>query len=42
VNRCTSLSIAAGAKDRNKVVHIAGDAAALERRLAQWLEAHHD
>jgi uncharacterized protein (TIGR00251 family) len=37
----SSLSIAAGAKDRNKVVHIAGDAAALERRLAQWLEAHH-
>jgi hypothetical protein len=37
----SSLSIAAGAKGRNKIVHVAGDAAALERRLAQWLETHH-
>jgi uncharacterized protein (TIGR00251 family) len=34
----SSLSIASGAKDRNKVVHIAGDPAALERRIAQWIE----
>lgn len=34
----SSLSIAGGAKDRNKVVHIVGDPAALERRIAQWLE----
>jgi uncharacterized protein YggU (UPF0235/DUF167 family) len=29
----SSLSIAAGAKSRNKVVHIAGDSAALMARL---------
>lgn len=34
----SSLSIAGGAKDRNKVVHVAGDPAALERRIAGWLE----
>lgn len=38
----SSLSIAAGAKDRNKIVHVAGDPVALERQLSQWLEAHHD
>ena len=34
----SSLSIAGGAKDRNKVVHVAGDPAELERRIARWIE----
>lgn len=38
----SALSITGGAKDRNKVVHVAGDPAALYDRLAQWLKAHHD
>jgi uncharacterized protein len=35
----SSLSIAAGAKSRNKVVHIAGDPAALMARLGRFLAA---
>lgn len=34
----SALSIAGGAKDRNKVVHVAGDPAALELHIAGWLE----
>lgn len=38
----STLSIAGGAKDRNKVVHVAGDPAMLERALIQWFEERHD
>ncbi len=38
----SALSIAGGAKDRNKVVHVAGDPARLERQLTQWFEERHD
>ncbi len=38
----SAVTIAGGAKDRTKVVHIAGDAAALERQIAQWIEKRHD
>ena len=38
----SSLSIVGGAKDRSKIVHVAGDPAALERRLAEWLEETDD
>lgn len=38
----SAVTIAGGAKDRTKVVHIAGDAAALERQIAQWIETLHD
>jgi hypothetical protein len=35
----SALSLRSGAGGREKVVHLAGDAAALERRLDGWLEA---
>jgi uncharacterized protein YggU (UPF0235/DUF167 family) len=38
----SSLSVAGGAKDRNKVVHVAGDPAALYERLSRWLKERHD
>jgi len=38
----SSLSVAGGAKDRNKVVHVAGDPAALYEHLARWLKERHD
>ena len=38
----SALSIAGGAKDRNKVVHVAGDPAALYERLAGWFKERHD
>jgi uncharacterized protein (TIGR00251 family) len=38
----SAMTITGGAKDRNKVVHIAGDAAMLQRQLSQWFEEHHD
>ena len=38
----SSLSIAGGAKDRTKLVHVAGDPAELERRILQWIEALDD
>lgn len=34
----SALSVTNGAKDRNKVVHVAGDPAALYERLARWLK----
>ncbi len=36
----TSMSIAAGAKDRRKTVHVAGDPKILLPHLQHWLEAH--
>ena len=38
----SSLAISAGAKDRTKVVHVAGDPAALYERLTRWLKERHD
>ncbi|MGD8809167.1 MAG: DUF167 family protein [Gammaproteobacteria bacterium] len=38
----SALSIAGGARDRNKVVHVAGDPAALYERLSRWLKEPHD
>lgn len=38
----SSLSIAGGAKDRNKVVHVAGDPEALYEHLARWFKERHD
>ena len=38
----SALSIAGGAKDRNKVVHVAGDPAILSAPLTQWFEERHD
>ena len=38
----SAFSIAGGAKDRNKVVHVAGDPAALYERLAGWFKERHD
>jgi len=38
----SALSVAGGAKDRNKVVHVAGDPAALYEHLARWLKERHD
>ncbi|MBX3489636.1 MAG: DUF167 domain-containing protein [Parvibaculum sp.] len=34
----TSLSVTAGETGRNKVVTVAGDAAALEARISAWLD----
>jgi len=38
----SAITITGGAKDRNKIVHVAGDPAMLERLLTQWLEERHD
>ncbi len=38
----TSLTVAAGAKDRRKTIHVAGDPDILLPHLQHWLEAHHD
>jgi hypothetical protein len=38
----SSLSIAGGAKDRNKVIHIAGDSGTLDSHLANWFKELHD
>ena len=38
----TALTVSAGAKDRRKTVHVAGDPETLLPHLQQWLEAHHD
>lgn len=38
----SALSVAGGAKDRNKVVHVAGDPAALYEHLCRWLKERHD
>ena len=35
----SALTIAAGARDRRKLVHIAGDTSGLTRRLANWMGA---
>jgi len=37
-----SLTVAAGAQDRRKTVHIAGDPEILLPHLQQWLEAQND
>ena len=37
----TSLTIVAGAGDRNKLLHIAGDADSLADKLQQWRGARH-
>ncbi len=37
----TSISVASGATDRRKTLHIAGDPSALEARLRSWLEQRH-
>lgn len=34
----TALSVTAGETGRNKVVTVAGDAAALEARISAWLD----
>ncbi len=36
----SSLTIAGGAKDRRKLVHVAGETAALTARLEGWVGAH--
>lgn len=33
----STVSVAAGAADRRKIVHVAGDPAQLQQRLAEWL-----
>ena len=38
----SALSVAGGAKDRNKVVHVAGDPAALYAQLSRCLKERHD
>jgi len=38
----SALSVTGGAKDRNKVVHVAGDPAALYEHLSRWLKERHD
>lgn len=38
----TALTVAAGAKDRRKTIHVAGDPAILLPRIQHWLEAHND
>jgi len=38
----SSLSVAGGAKDRNKVLHVAGDPEALYEHLARWFKERHD
>lgn len=38
----SAMTITGGAKDRKKIVHVAGDPAMLERLLTQWLEERHD
>jgi uncharacterized protein (TIGR00251 family) len=38
----SSLSIAAGGKDRRKVIHVAGDPGALAARLDRWLGEQRD
>jgi uncharacterized protein (TIGR00251 family) len=37
----STLSLSAGARDRRKVVHIAGDPALLKRSLDDWMDEHH-
>ncbi len=37
----TTISVASGATDRRKTLHIAGDPSALEARLRLWLEKRH-
>ncbi len=36
----TTISVARGARDRNKELRIAGDGAALQDRLERWLRDH--
>ncbi len=38
----TTLTVTAGAKDRRKTIHVAGDPDILLPHLQHWLEAHHD
>ena len=38
----STLSIAGGAKDRSKVVHVAGDPETLYEHLAGWFKERHD
>lgn len=38
----SALTIAAGATDRRKVLHVAGDPDALRRRIEEWMEQHHE
>jgi uncharacterized protein len=38
----STLSVSGGAKDRNKVIHVAGDPVALYEHLARWLKERHD
>lgn len=38
----SSLSVAGGARDRNKVVHVAGDPETLYEHLARWFKERHD
>ena len=37
----SSLTVAAGATDRRKVIHIAGDPNTLQSQLDRWIEDHH-
>ena len=36
----SAITLAAGATDRRKLMHLAGDPAELERRLSAWLADH--
>lgn len=38
----SALAVTGGVKDRNKVVHVAGDPAALYEHLSRWLKERHD
>ena len=37
----TTLSVARGATDRRKQIHVAGDPAALQKSLGEWMTVHH-
>lgn len=36
----SAMTVASGAKDRRKTVHVAGDPAALTARLDRWIKEH--
>ena len=37
----SALTLAAGATDRRKVIHVAGNPGALQTQLARWIEDRH-
>jgi len=38
----TSISVVSGETDRQKLLHVAGDPDALEKKLARWMEDNRD